>query len=294
MSDFKKYLPSKKFTAIVLLIVVVVVLFFTIRSVAKYFHNKKIAKGAPTPVAVTVGSLTQKDSNDNGIPDWEEYLWGLNPNRNGEKNKEIILEKKKLLSKNGIISIENSNIKTNNDALSRQFFASILALQQNGELNEDSLQSLASAVGENVSIAEINDTYTKDMLIIDDSVTLKKYNSIFMGIIKKYKDKDVGKELTIIAQGIANNDKQAFYALQDISKSYRIMGSEIVKIPVPYQISDIQLSIANNCNKIGTIINDMGQSTEDPMIGINSLLGYKKYSDDLATNIEELLSILNN
>ena len=88
MSDFKKYLPSKKFTAVILFIVVIIVLFFTVKSIVKFFHNRALSKGQPIPVSVTVETIVQKDGNDNGIADWEEYLWGLNPNRNGEKNKE--------------------------------------------------------------------------------------------------------------------------------------------------------------------------------------------------------------
>ena len=294
MNDFKKYLPSKKFTAILMFIVVIIVLFFTAKSIFKYFHNKKIAKDSPTPVTVTVGALAQKDSNDNGIADWEEYLWGLNPNRNGEKNKEIILEKKKLLTQNGIISMDSSTSITQNEALSRQFFATIMALQQTGELDQSSIDSVAQAVGQNITANSINDIYGVDLLSIvnDSDVTKQNYYNSIKKLILKYKDADIGSEMTLIAQGLANQDSQALYAARSIAEAYRSFGSEFVKIPVPRSIVSVHLNIANGYDKVGQSIEGLIQMLSDPIIGMKAIITYKNYSDSLANDLENLSKLL--
>ena len=136
MDNLEKYLPSKKFIASFLVIVILVSFFFTIKGVVVLFKNSKVSvnKGQ---TQVTVGTLVQKDSNNNGIPDWEEYLWGLNPKVNGESNKQFILSKKKTLTENGDITVTDDSQKiSDNELLSRQFFATLISLQQSGQLDE--------------------------------------------------------------------------------------------------------------------------------------------------------------
>ena len=98
MDNFKKYLPSKKFLVVVMTIVVIIILFLIIKKVIPLI---KFKKGGPNgeQITMTVGDLIQKDGNSNGIADWEEYLWGLDPNTNGPENKEFILAKKNSLNK---------------------------------------------------------------------------------------------------------------------------------------------------------------------------------------------------
>ncbi len=96
MDNFKKYLPSRKFLFIVLFIIVLIVLFFFVKGIISFIKNRITSKQTnETPVTLTVGGIIQKDGNENGIADWEEYLWGLNPNKDGEKNREFIYQRKK-------------------------------------------------------------------------------------------------------------------------------------------------------------------------------------------------------
>lgn len=294
MSDFKKYLPSKKFTTIILFIVVIIVLVITTRSIIRFFHNRALSKGDPTPLTVTVETLTQKDSNDNGIADWEEYLWGLNPNKNGEKNKEIITEKKKLLTQNGVINIDDSSSITQNEMLSRQFFATIVSLQQTGELDQESINSVADAIGQSVTAMSIDDIYDINFLkIIEDSETAKEnYSNSIKQLIIKYQDYDIGSEMTLIAQGLANQDSQALYTAKSIAKAYKDFGGEFVKIPVPRSIVQTHLSVANNYEKVGQSIEGLIQMLSDPIIGMKAVVTYKNYSDSLAQDLEKLSEIL--
>jgi len=294
MSDFKEYLPSKKFTTIILFIIVIIVLFFTIKNIAKFFHERTLSKDAPVPLTVTVETLTQKDSNNNGIADWEEYLWGLNPNKNGEKNKEIITEKKKLLTQNGIITVDDSGTITDNEMLARQFFATIVSLQQTGEIDPESLKSVADAVGQNITAMSIEDSFDINSLkIVEDSETTKNaYSASVKELVIKYQDSDIGSEMTLLAQGLANQDSQALYATKGIAKAYQDFGNEFVKIPVPRSIVPIHLEIANNYEKVGQSIDGLIQMLADPIVGMRAVITYKNYSDLLATNLENLSEIL--
>ncbi|HAE36451.1 MAG: hypothetical protein UR85_C0002G0073 [Candidatus Nomurabacteria bacterium GW2011_GWF2_35_66] len=293
MSDYKNYLPSRKFTTILLVIVVFIVLFFTVRGIISYFKNKQISKESPT--TMTVGTLIQKDSNKNGIADWEEYLWGLDPNKTGQENKEFILAKKKTLLKNGeIYSNDDSRSITENEELSMQFFAAIMSLQQTGNLNEESLKSISDSIGKEIEATPIDDIYTRDMLIIkeDSNEADIAYFGLFSALVDKYANEDIGSELTLISQGIVNQDPQALYAARTVASAYRAFGEELLSIPVPSSAATLNLSLANNYEKTAQSIDGLTKVLSDPIVGMRSVLNYKKYTDAIGVDMEKLSEIL--
>lgn len=293
MNNYKKYLPSEKFMAIVLVIVIFISIFFSIKGIVTFFKNRKIDKNKPTQI--TIGQLIQKDSNDNGIADWEEYLWGLDPNKTGPENKEFILTKKKMLAlNNDNLSADPSQAITDNEALSQEFFAAIVSLQQTGSLNDESLGAITNAIGDNVKTEDIADIYTYNMMtVINDSPTANvTYQDNLSSLVTKYQDADIGNELTFIVQGLNNQDPQALYAAQTVAIAYQNFGKEFIKVPVPKVLAALQLSAANNYEKTGQTIHSLTTMLNDPLGGMKGILNYQKYNDALGTDLETISGIL--
>src|ERR1044072_2206217 len=92
----KKELPSKKFTVVtgIVLIVVAGVLIVSSYFASSTIFSRSINKNAPVESSGTVADIITRDTNGNGISDWEETLWGLDPKGNGEENKKTITAKK--------------------------------------------------------------------------------------------------------------------------------------------------------------------------------------------------------
>ncbi len=294
MNNFKKYLPSKNFTVVVLFLALILGLFFGIKETISYFKNRKINKDGKV-VEMTVGGIIQKDSNDNGIADWEEYLWGLNPNKNGDENKAFILEKKKSLLQNSeITNPDDSALITENEMLSREFFATIISLQQTGNLNEESMQSISESIGQTVEAKPLENIYSQDQItmVTDSETANKNYYASFVALANKYENNDIGSELTLISQGIGNNDPQALFAAKTVASAYRSFGQELLTIKTPGAIANIHLSLANNYEKTAQSIEDLTQILIDPIIGMRAIINYKQYSDALVSDIEKISEIL--
>jgi len=296
MDNLKKYLPSKKFASIILVIIVFIALFFAIKETVFFFKDKKTSGNDKNGVVqVTVGEVIQKDSNDNGIADWEEYLWGLDPAKNGPENKETIENKKKALTQSGGITIpDDSKAITENEILSREFFATIVSLQQTGSLNEESLNSVSDSIGQKIEAIPIEDAYTKkDLVIKNDSTSANKaYYDAYGALVTKYENADIGSELTLISQGLGNNDPQALYAAKTVAAAYVSFADEFIKIPVPSSLATIHLDLANNYYKVGQSIQGLVQVISDPIIGMRAIINYKQYSDALVLDVEKLAEIL--
>ena len=281
----KDFLPSKKFTKRLVVIASIITIFFSARYIIFYFLEKARPTG---PVTLVAKEVVQKDGNDNGIADWEEYLWGLDPNKDGEKNREFIMNKKKNLA----ISSESSGIAslgiTENDQLARDFFSIIMSLSQTGEIDEETMNSISELVGQKVEDVQINDIYTQNMLVVknDSSSSDELYYNSFKAIVDKYAEADIGSELVIISQGLANGDLQALSTAKVIAESYKSFGKDIISIPVPNRLALNNLDLANNYEKIGQSIEGLTMMLADPMVGMRALLTYKKYSEKLASNYQ--------
>lgn len=295
MDKSKNFLPSKKFITSVLIILVIIGVFFVIRGIFSLFRKGSGGLSNNSKVEMTVGTIIQKDSNKNGIADWEEYLWGLDPNRNGPENKEFILNKKRTLEQGGVMfTPDDSKSITENEMLSRQFFATIISLQQTGNLNEENLASIAESIGQEVKIIEFENIYTDQMLNIrQDSTDVElSYLESFINLFEKYQEQDIGSELILISQGLVYNDPQALYSAMTVAGLYRSFAKELMSVVVPSSIAMTHLSLVNNYDKIGKSIEELGRGLSDSIVGMKAMLSYKKYTDDLAIDLEKISEIL--
>jgi len=284
----KEYLPSKKFLQKVIIVAGFLVVLFALYKVIPILSNKfKQAKKNYEMKKVTVKDLVEKDSNENGIPDWEESLWGLDPNGDGKENLAFILEKRKAL---GYSENLNNGELTTNDKMARELLVLIVTLRDSGNLNEGSLDAISQAVGEKIQIQEIADVYNKENLITTNTnpATIEKYYNDFKSINDKYQDQDIGNELTFISQAIQNNDQQAMNVAKMVATAYREYGKDLLLIKVPTSLVATHLAIVNDYEKVAQSIEKMDSSLVDQLAGMSALVTYKKYSDELASNLEKL------
>lgn len=285
----KEYLPSKQFIKRLLAIILFAGFIFGV------YKSIEILKNQPNRanrLKINIVQSIQKDSNDNGIPDWEESLWGLNPKKDGEENKTFIMERRKALNPNA--DFGEGEI-TETDTLAREFFSVVMALQQTGDLDEEAMQAIGEAVSEKITAEPIPDKYTRDMLkiISDTPENVSLYYKGLQDIISKYQDEDLGNELTFIIQGIAYEDQQVLDLVKTIALAYRGFGEDLILLPVPELLSSVHLSMANNYEKNSEVIEDLTKVLNDPTIGMKAILNYKKYNDALAADLNSLSYILN-
>lgn len=285
----KEYLPSKIFIVRVVFIFVILATIFGISKIYTYFKNRS----TDGVIKLQIKDVVQKDSNDNGIPDWEESLWGLDPEKDGPLNKDFIIAKRKILAENNDGSSESGNL-TENDELSRELFSVVMSLQQSGTLNDDSITLITEAVGEKIDASPLPDIYAKNMLniVIDSIDNTHNYNIAFGELVIKYADANIGDELVFISEGLKNDDSTAMSIVNTISNSYKSFGEDLMKIPVPASVASTHLSLANNYEKTGQSIDGLSQILENQILGMSSVINYKKYSDALVSDINKLTDSL--
>ena len=281
----KDYLPSKQFVKKVIILVALVAIVIFITAITPSLKAK--LKSAQLK-NVTVGDLVMQDSNNNGIPDWEEVLYGLDPKGNGATNKEFILAKQKAAADNA--TTDTSSTPNENDALSQQMLALIVSLQQSGNLTDAALNNIGASVGSQIVAAPIPDVYTTSMQTVVQTTpaSITTYYKAFSALANKYSNKNIGDELTYISQAIANKDTGALSAAVQVGQAYHDFGAELIKIPVPTSLAVTDLDLANNYEKNSQAIQTMSQAIDDPLKGMTAIVQYKKYNDALLADLQSL------
>ncbi|MDD3972536.1 MAG: hypothetical protein PHC31_11555, partial [Clostridia bacterium] len=167
---------------------------------------------------------------------------------------------------------------------SRDFFVAMLALSQDGILNEESISAMAETMGQKVIAEPLPDKYLVDQILIENEVTIESMQNYYRKIIdlltKYTKEKDLGKEITLISIGIGGNDKQALLTTKSIAKAYRDLAKEIMEIKTIDILAESHLQMANSSEKIADSIEGLTLAIEDPLTALRSLINYQRYSDE--------------
>ena len=245
--------------------------------------------------SITLNELIEKDADGDGIMDWEELLWGTNPNNkdtNGDGVSDKIEIEKKRSTLNTEPTAENKNTpqKANEtDLLARQLFSATFSLKQSGELNEITEKTLSQGLVNNLSTGDISIYKESDLKIVGDTKdSFNKYSISIGEMVKKYNQYQLGSELSIISRALQTNDSSLMEDLEKIAENYDLLAKEVIKMGVPKEISLSHLDLANSYHGIAVALQKISTLFKDPVIGFTGLAEYRLSEQKATLSIEKI------
>ncbi len=289
--DIKKILPSKKFVIAIgttILVLVVILFLSSIFGTEKVFDSK--LTNSPMKAGGTVGDIITRDSNSNGISDWEETLWGLEPTADGIENKKII-DAKKLAQNVPIISEKNEEVSATEE-FSQDLLATIIALKQSGSLTEGAINDLAESISGSVDAKHANvRTYALSDMHTTNAVGAKqKYYKALKAVVDSYKDVDLGNELSIIATGLGTGGPGQLKLLDPYISAYSNLSKQILALETPTEIAPSALVLVNTSAVMGGALGQIENFYKDVlsgMVGLDDYTKAKELSDKASKEISE-------
>lgn len=220
----------------------------------------------------TVGDFIAKDSNGNGIPDWEEKLWGLDPTAlytDGVPNKQVIEDRKKTLGITAPTEPENET-----DALARELLTITAALGTSGEFTSESLAAVGARLAESVEFqTAINHYSLKDLSVVQTtSDSLRRFYLAFGTIAKKHESS--ASEIDILAQALESGDFSSIDKLAPIKKEYETYAKELVALSVPIGLQGEHLEIINSIYGMSVALDYVSELSDN---GTHALAGIALY-----------------
>ncbi|MFH1978825.1 MAG: hypothetical protein ABII97_00330 [Patescibacteria group bacterium] len=304
MNNFKnlKFLPSKKFITLL----VIVLLMITVILVFNSINNKNGGVQEKT-TAVTKNAITETDSDNDGLADWEEVLWKTDPknpdtdgdgtsdgeevrnNRNPAKpapGDELTEEEiRSLNNPSGYVSPFDQISKT--DDFTQKFLTQYL-LQKSlseGVLDDVAKEVLIKSVLGGTSLDLSFRTFSVSDIKIsntDDTATIKQYGNDMGNIIKK-NDTGIKMEeiLLSLKKAVETNNKTPIEKLKTVVEKNTQIINEAAKVSVPKSAVNIHIDFLNGMSRITEMILGMYKSMDDPLSGLVAIGNYQETVTEL-------------
>jgi hypothetical protein len=308
-------LPSKKF----ILTVVSVLLAGGLVFGAFWYANssKQSAKTiSPEEKKIADQIFVEKDSDNDGLKDWEEIIWKTDSNsadtdgdgiKDGDEVKanksplvkgpnDSLIEKAKIVDSTPDIKVKEDN-KNITKELAKTFYINYFgSAGKIGSMTSDEATALGTSIynqKEQVIAPSAKYTiYTEKDLNINPKIEvtrdiLKKYTSdvrAAIGVAQVSEEAKIG-EVQIIKNALQNFDESELKKLDSIVIGYQKTTTALKKIEIPTSLSKLHLELVNNVSRVGENIKVMQASFNDPTNIIYCIQDYVLYAQKMVANI---------
>lgn len=267
---------------------------------ARGIESPQVAQ-ASTETAL-LQAIATKDSNGDGLPDWEKSLYGIPVNSattdyfhlgmtDGEAVAKGLIVPKAIadirvatssptsFSPNGLPSpsVEGTLTAT----FTQNFLILYLAAKQaNGDadLSESQVNDVASqAVNQlAVSIKATPDFKTvHDLAVFGSGASaLTAFAVSAEAVFMKNTSNATTSELAYLKSALENNDLIAIQHMASIAKEYRNSATGLAVLPVPTELAVDDLALVNAMMHLSEIISDFTRVNDDPLTAILALKQY--------------------
>lgn len=295
-----KNLPKKQFVGAFLLILFMAggVLF-----VKNSSGEKSPEKGGLVAVTDTENAFAneaQKDTDNDGLKDWEEDLWKTdktnsdtdgdgtpdgeevrnkrNPTKAGPGDEYKSIEESPL----GDIAkeIEAEKNLTLTDIFARDFMSGYFALKDAGQYTNETRDKFIKTLFASVDTLPAEEKYTlADLTITEksDVETLKNYGNEVSGILRRFYESSLGDELRILDNAVKKEDADELHKLEQFAERYKKLATDLLKTKTPFIVADTHLGFLSGYRGLGEALSGMTTILNDPMGGTAYV---KKYQDN--------------
>lgn len=283
-------MPSRR----ILLLVLVCVSFVGFFVVLKNYQGRGVVKNKPVSALPVV---EERDTDGDGLKDWEEVLYGTDPNNkdtdgNGIDDKKEVENKTLKLSDGSLLpQIKNSSEKSSDlsetDKITRNIFYDYLVAKSNNGVTSSYLEDLSKRAADDIfAYKSVATAYKKENLkVVSGTLTQQSALQYANGIIVAQKMYPVdGNDLSFT--GISTAEDPAFpkWALK-ISAYYENMVRAFLSVPVPSEFLDSHLKVVNVLSNISNDFKVVSAGNKDPMTALSALPRINVAQKELETTL---------
>ena len=299
-------LPGKKVQALIIVVVGIFLAYFiSTLNIPSWFKDANSDNDSAKSLsleAVSISNIdTDLDTDKDGLHDWQELLWGSDKNnadsdKDGTTDSKEIeagrdpsiagpddrLEKTRGISESSVKSFSasvSSDPNNISNKVSHDLFAKFMALQNSGNLDEDSQAQVINDVITNIDPGSIPPRYSlTDVRVVDtNTASLRAYgNQVAEAVL------NLGKTIT---PNSSNKDSLSQYV--KTIESLRAMNT-------PSTLGLNHLQILNNFNATYQMLTLLAEYEKDPIKGLVALKSIQTNNKNSVALFETIASELKN
>ncbi|MBI3888351.1 hypothetical protein HY311_00990 [Candidatus Nomurabacteria bacterium] len=251
---------------------------------------------------MTLQDAVNKDTDGDGVPDWEESLYGLDPTKKettpGTPDSVTI---QKLVAQNqteqGLPLTKGPENLTQTDKFSQDLMATVTTLSQNGGMDEITASNLGDTLAQQIQNTPVRKVYilTDLKILKDDSyATVKKYADTLATIYKKNPTKYTILDILQKFSADQNNPDISALALLDPNiKQISGFIDGMAKISVPSSLASLHLNVLNDFERVVENLNDLKLYNTDPIVALGGMTKYNQNATTLVSDVKNLAAVIN-
>jgi len=264
-------------------------------------------------------AIAAKDSDNDGLPDWEEALYGTDPNNPDSRNlgmtdgeavaKGLIVPKAiadiKVIASSSPANFSDGSVPpaaaegSITDTFARSFFTLYLAAKQaNGgnPLSQTQTSTLAQQAIDQLSanVSPAPDFKSKSDIKISGTGpdALRSYATQVEDVFKSVCCSKLTKnELQYLQDAVQNNDGSALDNINKIGTTFRTVATGLSVLAVPEELLDTHLALVNTMYRIGQESGDFTRVNADPIAAMFAVPQYTKSVEALSQAFKDVARI---
>ena len=283
------------------------VLAATLFSVVLIGGTYLLARGIESPRAAQASAesellkaIATKDSDADGLPDWEESLYGTDSRTtdtfqlgmtDGEAVARGLVVPKAIadiaVGTSSPASFDADGLPpppeegTLTAAFAKTFFSLFVAAKQEnggGDLSESQMNEVATAAMDSlkatISVAP-NYKSAKDLTVSGSgSAALLAFAESAEAVLLKNTSTATTSEIAYLTAVVQNNDEAALAHIASIAKAYRGSAAGLAVLPVPEELATDDLALVNAMMRVSEITTDFTRVNSDPLATMLALQQY--------------------
>lgn len=286
----KRIMPSKRIGVLLVCCILIIALAGLSKGgkvlVQKVFNSEN--KSRNLEISLTYGDLIERDTDNDGVKDWEESLWGTDKNNpdtdgDGEGDAEEIATLR--AEKNGGAPTSLSDLDET-DQFAREFFATTIALSESGNLSDASIASLAENYASGAISWKQETIFTSDNLKTTDISTTSKtnYEVDITNVLNTYNIGSIDY-INFIPAYIEKRDAEALSIIQKTSETYSGAVEALLEITVPTDAVPAHLSLTNSLENHREIIDSILEIDSNPIKSLAGIAYFTKSMESITNAI---------
>jgi hypothetical protein len=252
-------------------------------------------------------AYAQKDSDGDGLPDWEEALYGTDPN-NAHSISPIYTDGQAVAM--GLIkprfSVQGSSVSASStdvsnlpgttpaagsmtDQFAQNIFSQYISQSDGTDPTPDQISALAQSAIQNV----VQQRSTQDAYVLSQEKiqgtgpdALKTYASAAQDAVSNKTPSTLKNEIDFFSDAMATTSNQTdIDHLKMIGNSLTQTAARLISVPVPTEAQSAQLALSNSFAHLGQDVTDMSYLNTDPL---RAYLGLSSYQQDSMPMLQAL------
>lgn len=245
-----------------------------------------------SPTSALREQVIEKDSDGDGLRDWEEELWGTDPFKidtdgDGILDGDYVKSRIKDKPVQEIVNFEDLNFT---QQFSREFFGLFLEARADGVVTPNEQERLLANLLGSIDATLPPATPASTVATVATSEeSVEVYVRTLAAMIAAASPKDiVESELVLLERGLEEKSRPILGDVTRIGEGYEALAADIKSMNAPSEIRSAHAKLHTATVRLGVIIKSFGASFDDTLLALAYLPEYEIEAGRLLDAIEAI------